>query len=195
VPELDEHLRPTGSTRPDDGTLFNPGFGTTRFAFFGAPKVPIWYAASGPEAAVFESLLHDKVPGGSVPRAEWGTRMLSVVETTRPMRLAKFHSDGLRRFNLTAADLTDTPPTTYSQTVAWAHEAWKAGYDGCAWVSKQYNSQVAYALFGSVTHGADAPPMNLRAIPDSAETRVFINPADFEWLAGICASMHVTTTR
>jgi len=199
VREVDDHLRPTGAVTSDDGTQFNPGFGRTRFAFFGQPPVPAWYAASGPEAAVFESLLHDKVPGGSVPRAEWAERMLSVVETTHELRLAKLHSDGLRKYDLTAAQLTDTPPTTYGETVRWAHEAWLAGYDGCSWVSKQYNSQFAYVLFGTVTGAVDprlgAPPSRLRTVVDASETRVFaVSRADYDWLAEICWSMRVTTT-
>lgn len=208
VDEVDEELRPTGAVVLDDGTLFNPGFGRTRFAFFGQPPVPVWYAASGPEGAVFESLLHDKVPGGSLPRAQWAERMLSVAETTHDLRLAKLHSDGLRKYDLTAARLTDTPPTTYSETVRWAHEAWLAGYDGCSWVSKQYNSQFAYVLFGTATvdlGGPDgplvlgpelgAPPAKLRAVADAPETRVFaVSRADFDWLAEVCWSMRVTTT-
>lgn len=199
VDEVDEELRPTGAVILDDGTLFNPGFGRTRFAFFGQPPVPVWYAASGPEGAVFESLLHDKVPGGSLPRAQWAERMLSVVETTHDLRLAKLHSDGLRKYDLTAARLTDTPPTTYGETVRWAHEAWLAGYDGCSWVSKQYNSQFAYVLFGTIAVPAgsetSSPPTKLRAVADADETRVFaVSRADFDWLAEICWSMRVTTT-
>jgi len=199
VPEVDDLLRPTGAVLSDDGTLFNPGVGRTRFAFFGDPPVPVWYAACGPEGAVFESLLHDKVPGGSLARAEWAERMLSVVVTTHDLRLAKLHSDGLRKYDLTAARLTDTPPTTYGETVRWAYQAWLAGFDGCSWVSRQYNSQFAYVLFG--TAGADgrsrigAPPTRLRAVADAAETRVFaVSRADYDWLADVCWSMRVTTT-
>lgn len=199
VVEVDDGLRPTGTVRSDDGTLVNPGFGRTRFAFFGDPPVPVWYAASGPQGAVFESLLHDKVPGGSVPRAEWAERMLSVVETTHELRLAKLHSDGLRKYGLTAAQLTDTSPSTYAETVHWAHQAWLAGYDGCSWVSRQYNSQLAYVLFGSVAGdpgpGRAAPTTRLRAVADAPETRVFaVSRTDYDWLAEICWSMRVTTT-
>lgn len=196
VMEVDVHLVPTGRSRPDDGTAFNPGFGRTRFAFFGEPKVPVWYAASGPEGAVFESLLHDKVPGGSVPRAEWGERMLSVVETARDLRLAKLHSDGLRKYNLTAAQLTDTPPTTYADTVHWGRAAWLAGFDGCSWVSRQYNSQLGYVFFRFTgpDHGG-LEPAALRPVPNAPETRVFgVNKDDYDWLAEVCWSMRVTTT-
>ncbi|HEY5878093.1 MAG TPA: RES family NAD+ phosphorylase [Nakamurella sp.] len=182
---MHEPVFPSGAV--NDGTVMNPGFGKpTRFAFFGHPVVPVLYAADQPEGAVHESILHDAEPGMFVPRVNWQSKVLSAIQVTADLTVASFHSDGLRRFGLYSADLTDTDSTTYAQTVRWAEAAWREGAHGVAYMCRRYNSSKALCLFG------DRLPTNtLRPIPGHAATRVFILPADAEWLAALALAMRV----
>ncbi|WP_427197750.1 RES family NAD+ phosphorylase [Ornithinimicrobium sp. Y1847] len=134
-----EPTLPDGSA--NDGTAFNPGVGMPmRWSFFGDPVVPVHYSAASPEAAVHESILHDAIPGAHVSQATWVRKVLTVLATTRDLRLAQLHSDGLRRLGLRARDLTDTDADHYAGTVEWAEAAHAAGADGVVWMSRQLNS-------------------------------------------------------
>jgi RES domain len=174
---------------PNDGTVFNPGFGSPlRWSFFGDPPVPVHYSAESPEAAVHESILHDAVPNGHLPRAAWLQKVLTPLRTTRDLRLVQFHSDGLRRMNVHARDLTDTDSDQYPFTAEWARAAHAAGAEGVVWMSRQINSVRAYCLFGGRAAAEDLDP--IRGDPDA---RVFATPADSEWLYDIALRMRVTT--
>lgn len=172
----------------NDGTLLNPGFGKpSRFAFFGAPRVPALYASDAAEGAVHETILHDAEPGSFIPGAHWRTKVLTVLEVTRELELAAFHSAGLRRFGMYAKDLTDTSSIHYSATVQWAQAAHKASFHGVSYMCRHYNSAKAVCLFeiGARRHPA------LRAVPGHPESRVFALPRDSDWLAGIALAMQV----
>lgn len=172
----------------NDGTLFNPGFGRpSRFAFFGDPPVPVLYAADTPEAAVHETILHDAEPRSFIPRATWARKVLTPIRTTTEIRVAAFHSDGLRRFGLFPADLTDTDVTAYPHTVAWAQAAHRAGFAGVSYMPRHYNARRDYCLFGSV--GAEKQGDVLRAEPEHPSSRMFALPRDTEWLASLAAAM------
>lgn len=176
------------SGRTNDGTVFNPGFGRpTRFAFFGTPPVPVLYAAATPAGAVHESILHSAEPGSFIPTVHWRSKVLSVLSTTADLRLAAFHSDGLRRFGLYPADLTDTDLRAYPQTVAWAEAAWRIGLDGVCYMSRHHNTSKAVCLFGD---RPGTPPLTVE--PDHPDGRFFALPQDAEWLAGLAWSIRVT---
>ncbi len=178
---------PTGAA--NDGTAFNPGFGSRlRWSFFGTPVVPVHYSAASPEGAVHESILHDAVPGAHLPRAAWARKVLTPLLTTRDLTLAQFHSEGLRRLGVHARHLTDTDSDQYPFTVAWAQAAHAAGANGVVWMSRQLNSVRAYCLFGGRVTAGD-----LEALPADGEARVFATPADSEWLFDIALRMRVTT--
>lgn len=175
-----------GRPVPNEGTLPNHGVGkATRFAFFGDPVVPVLYAADSPGGAVHESVLHDAEPGSFVPRAWWLTKVLSVIEVTRDLRVVSFHSDGLRRFGLYPRDLTDTDVTRYPHTVRWAEAAWRTGADGVAYMCRHHNASKAVCLFGS-----DAG-RSLRGLLGHPDARAFSVPEDAAWLAELAAAVRV----
>lgn len=177
---------PDGSA--NDGTAFNPGYGSRmRWSFFGDPVVPVHYSAESPEAAVHESILQRAVPHAHLPRVEWISKVLTPLLTNRELRFVKLHSDGLRRLGARARDLTDTDSDQYPFTVEWASAAHAAGADGVAWMSRQLNSERAYCLFGDRVATTD-----LTALVADPEARVFATPADSEWLLEIAVRMKVT---
>jgi hypothetical protein len=170
------------------GNEFHPGPGhRTRFGFFGDPLVPLIYAGATEEVGVFESVFHDTVPGAVVRRVQWETRLVSELKTLRPLRLAKFHSTGLRCFGLYPRDLTDTRPTTYPQTVLWSQAAHSAGLDGCVWMSRQFNTDRAYVLFGDRVGATD-----LQVVGDPPRRRVFADPLGYTWLSEMANRIDVT---
>lgn len=144
------------------------------------------YAADQPEGAVHESILHDAEPGTFVPRAHWQSKILSAIRITTDLTLASFHSDGLRRYGLYPADLTDTDSTTYPHTVRWAEAAWRHRTHGVAYMCRHYNSGKAVCLFGD-----RLPADALRPVPGHPDTRVFVLPVDAEWLAALALAMRV----
>lgn len=170
------------------GTAFNPGHGgPLRWSFFGDPVIPVHYSAASPEAAVYESVLHDAVPGAHVPRQAWIGKVLTPLRTRRDLRLVQFHSEGLRRVGLRARDLTNTDADQYPFTVAWARAAHGVGADGVVWMSRQLNSVPAYCLFGDRASADDLLPDT-----EDPDARVFATPADSEWLYGLALRMKVT---
>lgn len=172
----------------NDGSLFNPGFGSAlRWSFFGDPLVPVHYSAASSEAAVHESILHDAVPSGHLPRTRWIRKVLTPLVTSRELMLAQLHSDGLRRFDIHPRDLTDTDSDQYPFTVEWAHAAHAAGADGVVWMSRQLNSIRAYCFFGD-----RVAPADLKPLPTDPESRIFATPADSEWLYDVALRMRVT---
>jgi RES domain-containing protein len=172
------------------GDQFNPGFGgRTRWAFFDTPSVPVLYAALSPEAAVFETLLHDAVAGSFIPAARYRTAVLSVLRSTQDLSLAQFHSAGLRKFDLSPEDLTSTSAETYTETVPWA-AAVHADTDlaGIEWMPRQFNSVRCVVLFGDRCGHESVRQRDA----DAHEERNFATPTDQEWLASLAARMDVT---
>lgn len=132
------------------GNQFNPGMGAaTRFAFFGDPVVPVLYAAATEQAAIAESLLHDvPLQGGDLQPSKYSNRCMSKLTTNRDLRLASLQGLGLRRLGVRADQVTSTPAAEYSRTVLWAEAAYKAGFDGLVYMSRQCNSDKAFVFFG-----------------------------------------------
>jgi hypothetical protein len=171
----------------NDGTVPNPGYGKpTRFAFFGDPPVPVLYLADKPEGAVHESILHDAEPGSFIPRVRWRTKVLSAITVRTDLEVAVFHSDGLRKFNLYAHNLTDTDATRYPQTVHWAEAAWCAGAQGVSYMCRHYNTARALCLFGD-----RLPPGGLQTDADHPAARAFALPQDAEWATGLALTIGV----
>jgi hypothetical protein len=165
---------------------FNPGKGApTRWAFFGAPPVPVLYAAQGEISAVCETLLHD-IPhdGGLLLPTSYRDKIAARLITGRDLRLASFMGTGLRKLKVEARDLTDSDPTTYGDTVHWAAAAHAAGFDGVSWMSKRCNTDRAYVLFGDRVEPADLEI-------DPAYARVFTQGPDRDWLIDLCGPLHI----
>ncbi|MDG3016563.1 RES family NAD+ phosphorylase [Corynebacteriales bacterium D3-21] len=165
---------------------FNPGLRPgSRFAFFGTPPIPVLYGAETEEAAICETLLHD-VPnaGGVLHHRDYADKVAARLILRRDLRLASFLGTGLRAFGVGASALTDTPASTYRQTVAWAQAAHAAGFDGAAWMSRRCNSDRAYVLFGD------------RVVPGDLEQdpgfgRIFGTGLDLDRLIDWCATVRV----
>lgn len=166
-------------------TTFNPGFGApTRFAFFGAPVVPVVYAAATEEAAVAETLLHDiPVSGGILPHDMYARTVMARLGVTRPITVGILHGLGLRQLKVTAADITASGADTYPETVAWAHAAHDVGLDGLVWMSRLCNDAKAYVFFGDKCDRAFSQ--------DTTFGRLFATGADQLWLIDLCAPSHV----
>lgn len=165
---------------------FNPGMGgPTRFAFFGDPKVPVLYAAQTPEAAVCETLLHDiPIEGGYLRPRAYQDKVGAKLTTTRRLKLASFHGDGLRTLKTRATQLTDTNASEYPQTVKWAEAAHAAGFDGIVWMSARRNTDRAYVLFGDRVAAGDL-------MVDASFAQVFAAGQNLDWLINYCAPQHV----
>lgn len=139
-----------------DPREFNPGFGNpTRFAFFGATGgaiVPSWYGGETLDVAIAESLFHDLPlgPGAVLPATGFTDRSHSTVAPRRSLTLVSLMDDGLRALGLRASQITDTDAIDYDDTVAWAKAIHQdiPRADGLVWMSRQFNSARAIALFG-----------------------------------------------
>jgi hypothetical protein len=173
------------ATKGRSATTFNPGFGApTRFAFFGAPVIPVLYAAATEEAAVAETLLHDiPVSGGVLPYDSYGRTVMARLKVARPIRVGILHGLGLRKLKVTAGDLTASGAETYPETVKWAQAAHDAGFDGLVWMSRLCNDAKAYVFFGDTCHRA--------FVQDPTFGRLFATGADQLWLIDLCAPLHV----
>lgn len=114
------------STRADS---FSEGWGDTRFAPIvtdtGAP-VHTYYAASTPEAAYMESVLHDVTlsPPGMFEVASLMHFHLVRFRLHTPLRYVSFHTPYLPRLGIERAGLIDSLPVCYPQTRRWSQAAY-----------------------------------------------------------------------
>lgn len=164
---------------------FNPGPGPpSRFAFFGAPRVPVLYAAQTERAAVAETLLHDiALTGGSLTWDVYSRVVMGRLRLNRPISLASLQGLGLRRLGVEASEVTDTPASTYGHTVAWAAAAHAQGLDGVAWTSRLCNDSEAVVLFGDRCEDA--------VEQDVTFGRHFTSGTGLDWLIDTCAPLRV----
>lgn len=193
------------------GNEANPGYGSrTRFAFFPTdpgPKdpvknpprmppgecragvVPVLYAASGVEAAVHETILHD-VPreGGAILNTDYLHQVAVRLKVRRDLRLAAFMDDVDRRLKVSIRDVTEVTvtadPDQYGLTVDWAEAVYRAGFDGCVWMTERFNSQRAYVLFGDRVPATDLEPL-------TGHARAFALPDDRGWLTDQCRPLNI----
>lgn len=175
-----------------EANAFNPGVGDpTRFAFFGSPKVPVLYGAETEKSAVAESILHDvPITGGRVNRDDYGDKLMGRVVVQRGLKLAAFMGGGFRTLGVEASNITLTDASRYEETVGWAEAAHQAGFDGCVWMSRQHNTDMAYVFFGDAGRVQE---MDL--VVDRTYGRAFAFPKDLDWLTDMCGSLRVDVLR
>lgn len=163
----------------------NPGpRGPGRFHFFGSPPVPALYFAQTMTGALCERLLR-YTPAGAPTRLahkDYGSAAISGLVTVRDLKMAKFHSEGLRALDVQPNQLTDTDSSNYPQTRKWAEAAYEAGFDGISWMSHQLNGCASWMVFG------DRVPETEFSLGDVSALGA--GPG-FAWLVDTCATMNV----
>jgi RES domain len=160
--------------------------------------VSMLYGAADERAAIAESILHDLAPSG--PRVVAFESLvplgLSCLIPQRDLRLAMLHSTGLDRLRLRNADLIDTLPTRYPDTLPWGQALYDHALhlDGIVWMSRRYNSMRACVLFGSTRSDERIASSHLvvdleRSFPTLAFGR------GYELVADVCTAADVLITR
>jgi hypothetical protein len=117
-------------THPNRAETFSEGWGDTRFAPIcredGTP-VHTYYAASTPECAYMESVLHDipLSPPGAFGVDELQYFHLAQFTLRHPLDCVSFHTPYLPALqNITRAQRIDSLPACYPETRAWAQAAY-----------------------------------------------------------------------
>jgi hypothetical protein len=85
-----------------------------------------------------------------VGRARLVPIMISTLASSRTLRLASLHGNGLRRVGATRAQLIDSEADQYPALAAWGqalHDC-PAKPDGIVWRSRHYDDSYAFMLFG-----------------------------------------------
>lgn len=154
-------------------TEFNPGFGLGRFHPFqdpGGTGVPTLYGSSSLAGALSETVFH-RVPirgtDRSIPRSFLKTMLVSVLAPIRDLTLVQLHGFGLRRLEISRAEIIENGADRYEQTTRWARALHTCGdqIDGLVWVSRQHDTSLALVLFGDRVKRADLevidPPLPL----------------------------------
>lgn len=144
-------------------SAFNPcGGSPTRFApindRYGA-CVPSLYATTNIEAAAFETIFHDVLPGplASVSGSMLGLRSASVLRLKRDLNIARLHAPDLRKWGLKPKDLSAAPSSEYDGTARWAeaiHHQF-SDVDGLVWTSNQCDPNRCFLFFGDRVKDAD----------------------------------------
>lgn len=137
-------------------TEFNPGLGRGRFHPFRTATgsaVPTLYGASSLNGALSETVFHDvplRGPVRVVLRPLLKPMQVSTVVAVRELTLAQLHGYGLRRLEVSRAELLESDAARYGETVRWAQalHACRERVDGLVWVSRQYDTAFALVLFG-----------------------------------------------
>lgn len=122
------------------------------------------------DGALSETVFH-RVPirgtDRSIPRSFLKTMLVSVLAPTRDLKLVQLHGYGLRRLEISRAELIETGADRYEQTTRWARALHACGdqIDGLVWVSRQHDTSLALVLFGDRVKRADLevidPPLPL----------------------------------
>jgi hypothetical protein len=155
------------------GNAFNPkAVKLNRFSpiFKAGNVVPVLYAASTREAAIYETLFHDAHVKGAK------TKMLRAKAlddkrygswlTQRELTLATLHAPDLAGFGLTMDQLTATNSMYYVQTARWAEaiHANHAHIEGLEWTSYRASPTRALVLFGDRVESAALAPSGNEAL-------------------------------
>jgi hypothetical protein len=121
--------------------------------------VPLLYVGATKRGAVFETVLHDQMPGSVVDSRRWLNHRLSALTVNADLDVVSLHGEGLRSLGLFAADITHTYPSAYPRATRWA--AWLHAHtraSGLTWTSHQDDDEHAFVLFGDrVPAGALVP--------------------------------------
>lgn len=72
------------------------------------------YLAASRREALFETFLHDQLPGSVVDLAKWREHLLTALQLEVDIEVVSLHGQGLRSLGLYAADITHTYPSGYS---------------------------------------------------------------------------------
>nr|WP_244564592.1 RES domain-containing protein [Rhizobium sullae] len=143
---------------------FNPFLGQpTRFAPFADASgtcVPSLYAATGREAAAFESIFHDIAPIARFKTVRLSTvqsRSVSRIAPNKDLAVAKLYSPDLKAWNIARMNLIETPKSTYQKTARWAQALHTAFPDikGLIWTSRQCDPESCLILFGDRVRESD----------------------------------------
>jgi hypothetical protein len=137
-------------------TEFNPGFGRGRFHPFLDGKgqaVPTLYGAGSVEGALSETVFHDVPVRGAMRRIRASSLrplVISTIAAKRTLRLGQLHTNGLRRLQVSRAELIDGDSRSYGTTVLWARalHGCREDLDGLVWVSRLHDTSRALVLFG-----------------------------------------------
>lgn len=136
---------------------FNPGKGGGRFHPLvkrSGASIPTIYGSNTFDGALSETVFHNVPITGAarmVARSSLMPMLACTLRPTRPLRLVQLRGFGLRKCNLTRAQIIDTDADQYPKTRAWGvafHDA-VAGADGLIWMSRQHDSSEAIVLFGT----------------------------------------------
>ena len=149
------HVYCTAHFPATTATTFAQAWGDTRFAPIAqADGTPVhtYYAASTPEAAYMESVLHDVSlsPPGLFEVDALRHYRLATVEVPPSVRCVSFHSKDLPRLhNLTRALLIDSAPVCYPETRAWSQAAFlqRPAAQAIAYTSRRDDSGRCVMLF------------------------------------------------
>lgn len=139
-------------------TEFNPGMGKGRFhPFLGLGgrrrRVPTLYAADSLAGALSETIFHNlpvRGPDKAIRRSLLLPMVVSGLIVNRDLALVQLYGYGLRRLEVSRAELIESEADQYGQTAAWAQalHAHDKKPDGLVWVSRQYDASLALVLFG-----------------------------------------------
>lgn len=146
---------------------FNPCAGSsTRFAPIvdaSGDCVPSLYAATSLEAAAFETIFHDVLPGplASVSAPEVYGRSASSLKVERDLTIARLHAPDLRRWSLQPGDLSAAPSRHYEKTARWAEAIHRQfdDVDGLVWTSNKCDPDRCFIFFKDRVHESDVDCM------------------------------------
>ena len=141
-------------THPTDAFTFAKGWGDTRFApIMDVAGVPVhtYYAASEPDVAYMESVLHDTAlsPPGVFEVATLVHYHLATVRLPT-IEVVSFHTPYLPALELTRVELVDSPAACYPETRPWARAAFQqcAGAQAVGYGSRRHDRGRCLMLFG-----------------------------------------------
>ena len=150
------------------GNAFNPTAAKlNRFSplFHRGEVVPVLYAGSSLETAIYETLFHDAHAKGvkhqALPASALTHMRYGSWQTRRALKLATLHAPDLAVFGVTMDRLTATNSMYYPQTARWAEAIHNnhADIEGLQWTSCRGDPGLAYVLFGDRVGSRDLVSM------------------------------------
>ena len=161
---------------PTQADMFSRGWGDTRFAPITAETgtpVHTYYAASTPECAYMESVLHEipLAPPGQFDVSELQYYHLAQVRLPDPLACVSFHTPYLPSLGLARAQLIGSLPACYAETRPWAEAAYRQeiGAQGIAYGSRRGDAARCLMVFGQRL--PDPPLTVLRGEPLAVSPR------------------------
>jgi hypothetical protein len=122
--------------------------------------VPTIYGADDFPGAVSETVFHEvpvRGPSRRILRSQVDGWVWSEVAPTRELSLVALHGTGLRRIQVTRAELIECDAADYADTVPWSVALYDSASapDGLCWRSRQHDDSFALMLFGSRVSESD----------------------------------------